>query len=84
MTKRTSSRETRKQTKKLQPAIIRGDSEPNVVPSFDQIARRAYSYWETRGGNNGSAEDDWLRAERELLRLAKAIDLREETDALTS
>lgn len=32
-----------------------------------QIARLAYSYWEARGGCGGSAEDDWYRAEQELL-----------------
>ena len=36
-------------------------------PSHDEIARLAYSYWEARGGPHGSALDDWLRAERDLL-----------------
>jgi hypothetical protein len=26
----------------------------------------AYSYWEARGYNGGSSEEDWLRAEHEL------------------
>ena len=30
------------------------------------IARLAYSYWEARGYHGGSAEEDWLRAEKEL------------------
>lgn len=30
------------------------------------IARLAYSYWAARGFNGGSAEEDWLRAEREI------------------
>jgi hypothetical protein len=30
------------------------------------IARLAYSYWVARGFNGGSAEEDWLRAEREI------------------
>jgi len=30
------------------------------------IARLAYSYWVARGYTGGSAEEDWLRAEREL------------------
>jgi hypothetical protein len=30
------------------------------------IARLAYMYWEARGCQGGSAEEDWLRAEREL------------------
>jgi hypothetical protein len=35
-------------------------------PSNEEIARLAYGYWEARGRQNGSAEDDWYRAEREL------------------
>jgi hypothetical protein len=31
-----------------------------------EIAERAYSYWEARGREGGSAEEDWLRAIREL------------------
>ncbi|HUQ94405.1 MAG TPA: DUF2934 domain-containing protein [Bryobacteraceae bacterium] len=37
----------------------------------DQIARLAYSYWESRGFQHGYATEDWLRAERELLTSAK-------------
>lgn len=35
-------------------------------PSEDEIARLAFSYWEARGFEGGSPEEDWLRAEREL------------------
>ena len=35
-------------------------------PCFDEIARLAYSYWEERGCQGGSPEEDWLRAEQEL------------------
>ena len=35
-------------------------------PSEDEIARLAHSYWEARGCQGGSSEEDWLRAEREL------------------
>jgi hypothetical protein len=35
-------------------------------PSHDEIARLAYSYWQARHGQGGSAYDDWLRAEKEL------------------
>ena len=33
----------------------------------EEIARLAYSYYETRGAQDGSPEDDWFRAEREVL-----------------
>jgi hypothetical protein len=36
------------------------------APKFDEIARLAYSYWETRGYQGGSAEEDWRRAEEKL------------------
>ena len=36
-------------------------------PTSEQIAKLAYSYWEARGCQGGSAEEDWFRAQRELL-----------------
>jgi len=36
-------------------------------PSHDAIAQLAYSYWEARGCQGGSPEEDWFRAEQELL-----------------
>lgn len=33
----------------------------------ERIRRRAYEIYLERGGNGGSAEQDWLRAEREIL-----------------
>ena len=33
----------------------------------EDIARLAYSLWEARGCQCGSPEEDWLRAEQELL-----------------
>ena len=33
---------------------------------MEEIARLAYSYWEARGCQGGSSEEDWLRAEQEL------------------
>jgi hypothetical protein len=37
-----------------------------VNPSREQIERRAYEFWEGRGRPWGTAEEDWLNAEREL------------------
>jgi len=39
---------------------------PDSTASRETIARLAYSYWEARGYVGGSAEEDWLRAEREI------------------
>jgi len=35
-------------------------------PTYDEIARLAYSYWEARGCQGGCPEEDWTRAEQEL------------------
>ena len=35
-------------------------------PSRDEIARRAYDLYETRGRRDGQDVDDWLAAEQEL------------------
>jgi hypothetical protein len=39
---------------------------PERVITREQIAALAHSYWIARGHAHGSAEQDWLRAEREL------------------
>jgi hypothetical protein len=41
-------------------------STPAPEPTHDQIAALAYSYWVARDYQEGSAEEDWLRAEGEL------------------
>jgi hypothetical protein len=40
--------------------------EPSAEPSREAIAKLAYSYWEARGYQGGSSEEDWIRAETEL------------------
>jgi hypothetical protein len=35
-------------------------------PTREEIAALAYSYWEARGYQGGSQEEDWLRAEQQL------------------
>ncbi len=37
-----------------------------LEPSYEEIATLAYSYWEARGCQGGSSDEDWLRAEHEL------------------
>jgi hypothetical protein len=52
------------------PAAVTASDEP----SREQIALLAYLYWESRGGQGGSSEEDWLRAEQELrVRSAAAV-----------
>ncbi len=41
-----------------------------VMPSREQIEKLAQAYWAQRGYIDGFAEQDWLRAEQELLKMA--------------
>ena len=53
-----------------EPEIValQADAASSVyAPSYQEIAALAYSYWEARGCQGGSPEEDWLRAEQALL-----------------
>ena len=62
-------------TKPARPRASRPAAAPRVrrtvravdtpIP-HDEIARLALSYWDARGRDGGSPEEDWLRAEQEL------------------
>jgi hypothetical protein len=39
---------------------------PQVEPSTEAIAQRAYEIFLERGGTHGNDSDDWLQAELEL------------------
>jgi hypothetical protein len=64
-----------KATKQPQPeiAVVPKSSSgnaatmPDPVPSQDMIRARAYELYENRGHELGQDEQDWLRAEREIL-----------------
>jgi len=53
-------------TPKNAPAKVSMMPEP--VRSQDRIRQRAYELYESRGREPGQAEQDWLRAEREILK----------------
>jgi hypothetical protein len=40
---------------------------PTHVPSHDKIRDRAYKLYENRGRGHGQDEQDWFRAEQELI-----------------
>jgi Protein of unknown function (DUF2934) len=46
------------------------DIAASRTPSYAEIAQLAEQYWAERGWQDGYAEQDWLRAERELLGMA--------------
>jgi hypothetical protein len=43
-----------------------GYDETAAMPSHDEIARLAYAFWQARACGDGSPEQDWLEAERQL------------------
>ena len=49
-----------------QPQSV-GDAPSSAVSIREQIAQLAYSYWEARGYQHGDPDEDWYRAEREVL-----------------
>ena len=50
----------------IEVVTLETDPDGNNCPSHNEIAVLAYSYWEARGYQGGSPEEDWLRAELEL------------------
>ncbi len=38
-----------------------------AAPTYEEIAKRSYELFLERGGEHGRAEEDWARAEAELL-----------------
>ena len=61
--------------KSSESVVVTAVSEENVpAPGVVQaeIARLAYFLWEARGGNGGSAEEDWYRAEQQIMARSKA------------
>jgi len=55
--------------------LKRYEPKPQRIPTRDEIARLAYSYWDARGRHGGSAEADWLRAEQELKRRFASVPM---------
>ncbi|HUP03262.1 MAG TPA: DUF2934 domain-containing protein, partial [Bryobacteraceae bacterium] len=47
-------------------AAVAQNPAPAPAPAPEEIANLAYFYWEARGCQGGSPEEDWLRAEQEL------------------
>jgi hypothetical protein len=54
-------------SKSTKPVI---KSKKTSMPPREEIEKLARAYWEQRGYQDGFAEQDWLRAEQELLQKA--------------
>lgn len=52
--------------------VANGSESKSIAPisEHEEIAKLAYFFWETRGRQIGSPEEDWLRAEQEYRRRA--------------
>jgi len=48
------------------PSVVTSQPAARREATQQEIAELAYSYWIARGYGHGNAEQDWLRAEREL------------------
>lgn len=63
----TPAAKARKPAAKKQKAAL---AAMPAMPSREQIEELARRYWAQRGYQDGYAEQDWLRAEQELLQMA--------------
>jgi hypothetical protein len=52
---------------KAAPKTETVDVAASRTPTYEEIARLAERHWAERGWQDGYAEQDWLRAEQELL-----------------
>jgi hypothetical protein len=50
-----------------QPADSVPTAAESAVPAHEEVAQLAYHYWEARGRPLGSPEEDWFRAEQDVL-----------------
>lgn len=66
--KTTAAATTRKATAKKAQTVA--EKVMATTPTHEEIARLAQQYWAERGWQDGQAEQDWLRAERELMQMA--------------
>lgn len=72
MAAKSSSKSTTKRTTKRPPAndvettTVETTTATTRTPSHDEIARRAFELYLSRGREHGRAQEDWLTAEREL------------------
>jgi hypothetical protein len=74
--RRTIQRRARHAAPAADPGEAMESQPAEAAPAFEhsrsEIALLAYTYWENRGCQGGSPEEDWLRAERELRSRAKS------------
>jgi hypothetical protein len=65
----------RTQVGRVRRDTCQGPTVAPPAPTDAEIARLAYAYWEARGRQHGCPQEDWYRAERELLRRRHSSEL---------
>ena len=50
-----------------QPADAVSTAAESAAPTHEEVAQLAYHYWEARGRPLGSPEEDWFRAEQDVV-----------------
>jgi hypothetical protein len=61
--------ELRENSTRREEPQVRGQAEesgPGATVDSETIARRAYDRYQSRGGEHGRDQEDWLEAEREV------------------
>lgn len=46
--------------------MVNADAASGEGAGYEEVRRLAYEYWLARGCPDGSAEEDWFRAEQDL------------------
>ena len=70
---KTTGRKTVKGEKTSAPKAVKAgagtksSSAAKAAPTYEEIAKRSYEIFLERGGEHGHAEEDWARAEAELI-----------------
>jgi hypothetical protein len=59
------------QAARISAGAVDGNGNPDLFREREETARIAYLFWEARGYQGGSPEEDWFRAEQELRRKLK-------------
>lgn len=66
MSRQTSSPSKSAAAPESGPANPVTTTSPHGSVDSEEVARLAYTYWQTRGCPDGSPEEDWFRAEQDL------------------
>ena len=62
----------RRSTKRAATSLASPSTKQKVTLSPEQIAKRAYEIWQTKGCPHGQDREHWLQAERELSQRSSA------------